>query len=117
MDILLDLVRFFGFLMFMAGVWGLLFLEPENFLEDYFENSFIKSWSIIFIIITILSYLGGQQDRINVEYDSGFFGGLGYQIGSALGVIIFSLVLTYLYILIKIPLKKIHQLTNKKSDE
>ena len=115
MDILLDLVRFFGFLMFMAGVWGLLFLEPENFLEDYFENSFIKSWSIIFIIITILSYLGGQQDRINVEYDSGFFGGLGYQIGSALGVIIFSLVLTYLYILIKIPLKKIHQITNKKA--
>ena len=41
MDIIYDLTRSFGFLIFMAGVWGLLFSEPENFLEDYFENSFI----------------------------------------------------------------------------
>ena len=118
MDIIFDLFESYVFLIWLFAIWLLLFISEPELLEKYYEKSFIKSWSIIYIIITIFSYLGGQGDAVKAEFESGDIdGGLFYLIGSSLGVIIFSLVLTYLYILIKIPLKKIHQITNKKSDE
>ena len=101
----------------MFAIWLLLFISEPELLEKYYEKSFIKSWSVIYIIITIFSYLGGQGDFVKAEFESDYIVGLFSLIGSALGIIICSLVLTYLFILSKIPLKKIHQITNKKSDE
>jgi succinate dehydrogenase hydrophobic anchor subunit len=108
---------YFYFVLYVAWIlyfWTMLFETERDFISQYYENSFIKSWSIIYIIIGILSYLGGQQDRIGAAFQSGFFSTTFYLLGSVLGIIIFSLVLTHLYVLIKIPLKKIHQITNKK---
>ena len=114
MDVIFDLFRSYVFLIWLFAIWLLLFISEPELLEKYYEKSFIKSWSIIYIIITIFSYLGGQGDAVKAEFESDYIGGLFYLIGSALGAIIFSLVLTYLYVLIKIPLKRIHQITNKK---
>ena len=110
---------FYGglYLFWIIFVWPLLFVNERSLIRKYYENSFIKSWSIIYIIIGILSYLSGQQNRVGAELQSSFFEGTFYLLGSVLGIIIFSLVLAYLFNLIKIPLKKIHQIANKKSDE
>tara|TARA_Y200000002_G_scaffold311369_1_gene268389 strand:+ start:346 stop:702 length:357 start_codon:yes stop_codon:yes gene_type:complete len=97
--------------------WLYIFID-KTFTEEYFENSFLRSWNIIYIIVAFLVFLGGQVDRLVVTLNYGSIGGgIGYFVGTILGVIILSLVLTYIFVLIKIPLKKIHQITNKRSDE
>ena len=98
-------------------IWTLLFVTKRDFISQYYADSFINSWNAFYSLIGTFSYLGGQQDRVGAELQSSFFGGTFYLLGSVLGIIIFSLVLAYLFNLIKIPLKKIHQITNKKSDE
>tara|TARA_B100001057_G_C22699455_1_gene891071 strand:- start:590 stop:937 length:348 start_codon:yes stop_codon:yes gene_type:complete len=111
---------YFFYFIYILGVlfpWLFLFIE-KSFTKKYYDDSFLRSWNIIYILVAFLVFLGGQADRIGFEFVLGSIGeGIGYFVGTILGVIILSLVLTYIFVLIKIPLKKIHQITNKKSDE
>ena len=113
-------VAYLFYFIYIIGVffpWLFLFIE-KSFTKKYYDDSFLRSWSIIYIIVAFLSFLGGQADRIGFTFWSGNYGGgTGYYVGTILGGIILSLVLTYIFVLISIPLKKIHQITNKKSDE
>ncbi len=105
----------FVYILFVSIPWLILFVE-RSIVEKFFEKSFIKAWSIIYIIVTILAYFGGQIDKIIPELIN-FSRGFAFLLGTALGVIFLSLFLTYIYALIKIPLIWIHNLTNKKNDE
>ena len=105
----------FLYILFVSIPWLILFVE-RSIVEKFFEKSFIKAWSIIYIIVVILAYIGGHIDTIVPEL-SNFTRAFAYLLGNAIGAITLSLILTYLYALIKIPFIWIHKLTNKKNDE
>ena len=105
----------FLYILFVSIPWLILFVE-RSIVEKLFEKSFIKAWSIIYIIVVILAYIGGHVDTIVPELSS-FSRAFAYLLGNAIGAITLSLILTYLYALIKIPFIWIHKLTNKKNDE
>ena len=113
-------VAYLFYFIYSIGVffpWLFLFIE-KSFTKKYYDDSFLRSWNIIYILVAFLVFLGGQADKIGFTFWSGNYGGgTGFYVGTILGVIIFSLVLTYIFVLISIPLKKIHQITNKKNDE
>ena len=112
------------YFIYILGVmfpWLFLFVN-KSFTKKYYDNSFLRLWSIIYIIWAILVFLGGQADRLGFTFLSGnYFGGVGFFVGTIMGVVFFSLVTTYLFYLskifltkVKILLLKVHHLTNKK---
>ena len=105
----------FIYILFVGVPWLIIFVE-RSFVDKYFDKTFSNAWSIIYIIVVILVYFSGHLDNIIREL-SNFYGASGFLFGTMLGVIIFSLILTYIYTLIKIPLIWLHNLTNKKNDE
>ena len=69
--------------------WLYLFVN-KSFTKKYYDNSFLRLWSIIYIIWAILVFLGGQADRLGFTFLSGnYFGGVGFFVGTIMGVVFF----------------------------
>ena len=95
--------------------YGLLFWEERNILEKRFEDSFIKAWNIIYLLSAFFSWYGGHADDLERTFRSGNVGiGIGEAIGGLIGLFLFSLFFTYLYVLLKKAFIKLHKFTNKK---
>ena len=79
----------------------------------YFSISFQKAHGVIYVVWGFFSWYGGQADYL-FAYHGDWAAFIGATLGSIIGIYLFSLLLTYIFMLIKPLLKKLHDFVNKQ---
>ena len=109
------------FLSVVMGPFFIFFGETDEFLfrwwrkiqNRYFSISFQKTHRVSYVVWAFFSWYGGLADYL-FAYRGDWAAFIGATLGSIIGIYLFSLLLTYIFMLIKPLLKKLHDFVNKQ---
>ena len=90
--------------------------EDRLFRFDSFSDSFINTWGVIFLVVAFLAWYGGSAESLEAMIKRGYkWNALAQQFGVGLGVLLISLILSYVFIPIKNLFLKLHKYVNKEN--
>ena len=107
------------YLFITLGIYFLIFLpdeEDSRVLPDSFSDSFINTWGVIFLVVAFLAWYGGSAESLEAMIKRGYkWNALAQLFGVGLGVLLISLILSYVFIPIKNLFLKLHKYVNKEN--
>ena len=103
----------------MVVIYSAIFLPDEEgsrALPDSFSDSFINTWGVIYLVVAFFAWYGGSAESLEAMLSRGnTWRGLAQQLGACLGVLLISLILSYVFIPIKNLFLKLHKYVNKEN--